>query len=45
MDEGKRNILGDFIISTVIGCAGILAILFISFMIVVAFMIIITMFK
>jgi hypothetical protein len=45
MDEGKRNILGDFVITSVMGCAAFFALIFISFMAVTAFTIILSIFK
>jgi hypothetical protein len=45
MDEGRRNLLGDFVMSSVIGCAAFFALIFISFMAVTAFIIILSFFK
>jgi hypothetical protein len=45
MDGGKRNILGDFIMSSVMGCAAFFALIFLSFMVGVVFIIIISFFK
>ena len=45
MDEGKRDLLGDFVMSSVMGCAAFLALIFIFFMSAIAFMIILSMFK
>jgi len=45
MDEGRRNLLGDFVMSSVIGCAAFFALIFISFMAVTAFIIILSLFK
>ena len=45
MNDGKRNILGDFVMSSVMGCAAFLALIFISFMVGVSFMIILSIFK
>jgi hypothetical protein len=45
MDEGKRDLLGDFVMSSVMGCAAFFALIFISFMSVAAFIIILSIFK
>ena len=45
MDEGKRNLVGDFVVSSVMGCAAFLALIFISFISATAFIIILSMFK
>jgi hypothetical protein len=45
MNDGKRNILGDFVMSSVMGCAAFFALIFISFMVVTAFIIILSFFK
>jgi hypothetical protein len=45
MDEGKRDLLGDFVMSSVMGCAAFFALIFISFMAVTAFIIILSLFK
>jgi len=45
MNEEKRNIIGDFIISSVIGCATVLGLLFISFTFFSACAILLSIFK
>ena len=45
MDDGKRNILGDFVVSSVMGCAAFLALIFIFFISSIAFIIILSFFK
>jgi len=45
MNEGKKDLLGDFVMSSVIGCAAFFALIFISFMTVTAFIIILSFFK
>jgi len=45
MDDGKRNLLGDFVMSSVMGCAAFFALIFISFMVGTAFIIILSFFK
>jgi len=45
MDEGKRNLLGDLVMSSVMGCAAFFALIFLSFMVGVAFIIITSFFK
>ena len=45
MDEGKRNLLGDFVMSSVMGCAAFLALIFIFFMSSITFIIILSIFK
>ena len=45
MDEGKRNLVGDFVVSSVMGCAAFLALIFISIMAGFTFIIILSIFK
>jgi len=45
MDDGKRDLLGDFVMSSVMGCAAFFALIFISFMVGTTFIIIISFFK
>jgi len=45
MDEGRKNLLGDFVISSVMGCAIFLALIFISSMTAITFLIILSIFK
>jgi hypothetical protein len=45
MDEGKRNLLCDFVMSSVMGCAAFFVLIFISFMAAIAFLIILSIFK
>ena len=45
MDEGKKNLLGDFIMSSVMGCAAFFGLIFISFVVGTAFIIILSIFN
>jgi hypothetical protein len=45
MDEGKRNLLGDFVMSSVMGCTIFFGLIFISFMTSIALLIIFSIFK
>jgi hypothetical protein len=45
MDEGKRNLLGDFVITSVMGCAAFFGLIFTSFMAAITFIIILSIFK
>ncbi len=45
MNDGRKNILGDFVMSTVIGCATFLGLIFITVMIGTSLAILISIIK